>query len=550
MQVIINIITFVFLLLNAVLGFTQSATTHIDPAIDVLHYSFNMTIHDHTNEIEGETDVLMQFVTSGQSSIHLHLAGQDSLGQPGMIVDAVLYNDVPVSFQHIGHRIAIQLPGPTKVSQQGSVKIRYHGTPTDGLVISENKYGDRTFFGDNWPNRAHYWLPTHDHPSDKATCEFIITAPAHYEVIANGTKREESFLPPEARGRYRYKRTHWATVEPIPTKVMVFGAARFAIQFLPSNQPTVIQHWLYPEDRDVGFQKFSPTADIITFYEQKLGPYPYEKLANVQSKTQYGGMENASAIFYNERAITNQPSIEGLIAHEVAHQWFGNAVTEKQWPDVWLSEGFSTYLTHLYFEHTYGRDSLESRLKADQNRVFAFHLKSPDSRVVNTEEANLFQLLNANTYQKGAWVLHMLRFTVGDENFFSLLRQYYAKYQHKNASTQDFIKLACNISGQSLEPFFTQWLSRPDHPILKGTWKYSSMSKKVTLTLAQVQEGEPYQTRLQIGVLYDKISQPEVHTITLDAREKTYTFKVKSGVRDVLIDPNTWLLQESTFTKK
>nr|WKN36326.1 M1 family metallopeptidase [Tunicatimonas sp. TK19036] len=530
-------------------GFSQSQVLP-DPSIDIQHYSFQITIHDYTNAIEGETDILVKFTEGGQSSATLKLVGKDSSGQHGMVVDNVLYNDNDIEFQHLDHLLKLKLPNLTTANQLGSFKIRYHGIPEDGLIIGENKYGDRTFFGDNWPNRARYWLPTNDHPSDKATCEFIITSPSHYEVIANGTKREESFLPPNAGGKYLYKKTHWATRKPIPTKVMVFGAARFAIQYLPADAPIEIQNWLYPEDRDIGFLQFTPTADIISYYENILGPYPYEKLANIQSKTQYGGMENASAIFYNERAITNQPSIESLIAHEIAHQWFGNAVTEKQWSDVWLSEGFSTYLTHLYFEHTYGKDSLEARLQTDKNRIFAYHLKSPTSTVVDKNETNLFQLLNANSYQKGAWVLHMLRNEVGDNIFFSILQKYYDKYHHQNASTEDFISLASSISGQNLTSFFEQWLSRPDYPMIKGTWKYSGMGKKVTLDIAQTQDGDPFKVPLQIKILYNKNSKPEIHTFNLHDRKQTFSIKVKESVQNVLIDPNTWLLQDSNLTEK
>ncbi len=329
-----------------------------------------------------------------------------------MTVQQVLGDNLPVIYQHTDDVLTIDVSEPPAANAVLTFRIVYRGIPDDGLIISENKYGDRTFFGDNWPNRAHHWLPTKDHPSDKATCEFIVKAPEHYEVIANGIKREESDLPPEQDKNL--KLTHWATLYPIATKVMVFGAARFAIRYSPLTEPTDIQDWVFPEDRDVGFENFSTTANIIEFFEQQIGPYPYEKLANVQSSTRYGGMENASNIFYNQDAIEKEETIESLIAHEVAHQWFGNAVTEKTWQDVWLSEGFATYLTHLYMAHTYGQDSLLARMEKDKERIFSFYLKSPQSAVIDTSEINLFKLLNANTYQKGAWFLHMLRTKVGD----------------------------------------------------------------------------------------------------------------------------------------
>ena len=542
-----------FVLLLFVLSYQVTSAQSVDlppSSLDVLHYVFRLNIHDYTNEIQGEADIYVSLKSQKSSTLILHLDGLDSAGDQGMNVDEILFNNQPVKFTHRNLTLYLSLPTASQGATSGTFIIKYHGIPNDGLIIEKNLYGDRTFFGDNWPNRAHFWLPTNDHPLDKATCEFIVTAPSHYNVVSNGLLREESLLIQTSESRTQYKLTHWSITNPIPTKVMVFGAARFAIQYPANNQSTTIQNWLYPEDREIGFKQFSPTEEILTYYESILGPYPFNKLANVQSKTQYGGMENASAIFYNEQAITNRPSIEALIAHEIAHQWFGNSVTEKKWSDVWLSEGFATYLTHLYIEHAYGKDSLRARLLADKERIFSFHLQSPNSKVVTKDESNLFQLLNANTYQKGAWVLHMLRNKVGDEVFFKILRQFYRKYQYKNAGTQDFITLSSNLSGQNLDSFFSQWLTRADYPVIRSTWKYQSMGKKLTLTLEQTQSSELYQLPIEIALYGDKTARPEIKKVSLNEQKKSFTFKVSNRIKEVVLDPNTRLLLEITPTSR
>ena len=545
------LIIFLSLLLTYQSAFTQSVSLPTS-SLDVIHYSFRLNIHDYTNEIQGETDVYVSFKPQNNATVILHLHKLDSMGKRGMTVSEILFNDQPTTFSHSDHTLKIKLP-PSNVNvntSKGTFTIKYHGIPSDGLVIGENIYSDRTFFGDNWPNRAHFWLPTNDHPSDKATCEFIITAPSHYQVVSNGLLREESLMIPNSETVTQYKLTHWSITNPIPTKVMVFGAARFAIQYPASDHETPIQNWLYPEDRDLGFNQFSPTEEILTYYESILGPYPFKKLANVQSKTQYGGMENASAIFYNEQAITNRPSIETLIAHEIAHQWFGNSLTEKKWSDVWLSEGFSTYLTHLYIEHTYGEDSLAARMLADKDRIFSFHLQSPTSSVVTEDESNLFQHLNANTYQKGAWVLHMLRNKVGDEVFFKILRQFYQRFQYNNAVTDDFVAISNKISGQNLSTFFSQWLTRSDYPVVRCTWKYQSMGKKLTVKIEQIQSSDLYTLPLEIGLYSNKSSQPEIKRVILNEKQKSFTFKVSKRVKEVVVDPNTIMLLETTLAPK
>ena len=305
------------------------------------------------------------------------------------------------------------------------------------------------------------------------------------------------------------------------------------------------------EDREAGFENFSSTANVIKFFEQQIGPYPYEKLANVQSSTRYGGMENASNIFYNQDAIENEQTIEPLIAHEVAHQWFGNSVTEKTWQDVWLSEGFATYMTHLYMAHTYGQDTLIARLEADKERIISFQIKSPQSAVIDTSETNLFKLLNANTYQKGAWFLHMLRVEVGDAAFFKSLKQYYTKYRHSNASTQDFRAVVEQVSGSKLADFFRTWLYQPGYPVVKGTWKYGGLGKKLTLDLEQVQaDGVFFSINLPIAIYYQDEATPEIRTVTFAQAKENYVLKLKKKPSQVGLDPDHQLLMEQLFMKK
>ena len=540
---------FLLLLLIVLLGPYLAYAAEPDPRIDVQHYTFRLDIHDRDNIIQGEADVVIKFIAANIRRFSLDLVGVSGGSETGMSVRQVFQDQVPVAYDHANDVLTIHLAESPAVNDIRTFRIVYQGIPADGLIISQNKYGDRTFFGDNWPNRAHYWLPTKDHPSDKATCEFIVKAPEHYEVIANGIKREESDLPPEQDKNLKI--THWATLHPIATKVMVFGAARFAIRYEPLSESTDIQDWVFPEDREAGFKNFSSTADVIKFFEQQIGPYPYEKLANVQSSTRYGGMENASNIFYNQDAIEKEQTIESLIAHEVAHQWFGNSVTEKTWQDVWLSEGFATYLTHLYMAHTYGQDSLLTRLEADKERIISFQRKSPQSAVIDTSETNLFKLLNANTYQKGAWFLHMLRIEVGDAAFFKALKQYYRKYQHSNASTQDFRTVVEQVSGKKLESFFRTWLYQPGYPVVKGTWKYTGIGKKLTLDLEQVQpDGAFFPASVPIAIYYEGTGQPEMKTVPFAQQKENYVFKLKKKPSQVVLDPEHQLLMEQLFMKK
>jgi aminopeptidase N len=267
-----------------------------------------------------------------------------------------------------------------------------------------------------------------------------------------------------------------------------------------------------------------------------LGEYPFSKLANVQSTTRYGGMENASAIFYDEGSVTGTRANEALIAHEVAHQWFGNAVTERDWPHLWLSEGFATYLTHVYFEMTYGEDTRARRMAADRAQVAAFTSAQPNRPLVDSSYAAPTDLLNPNSYQKGGWVLHLLRREVGDEAFFEGLRTFYARYRGGNADTDDFRRIMEEVSEQDLAAFFRQWTARPGLPRLSGAWRYADGRLAVTLR----QQGAPFAFPLEVG-----IRTPEglrVETVALDAAEHTFTFPLPEAPEAVVLDPRVHAL--------
>jgi aminopeptidase N len=257
--------------------------------IDVQHYRFQLELNDQNNEVKGKAMVKVRFKDNIRS-FHLDLVSES--GGSGMRVEEVSENGETISFEQQGERLEIELGSRTQEGEERTYLISYQGTPKDGLVIGQNKHGDRTFFGDNWPNRARHWLPSVDHPSDKASVEFVVTAPNHYQVVANGRLVEETDLDDDT------KLTHWKTDIVLPTKVMVIGVAPFAVQYLEDIQGIPMSSWIFPQDRDAGFYDYSQATYVLHWFIDHVGPYPYAKLANVQSKTRYGGMENAGNIFY------------------------------------------------------------------------------------------------------------------------------------------------------------------------------------------------------------------------------------------------------------
>jgi len=518
-------------------------------SIDVLHYKFNIKLNDQNDTIYGVAEIELK-IPGNVRGFDIDLDLLDESTGKGMIVDSIRLPGgsivtpqmtrfmKPSPFFTDQDKIKFVVGGPftADTSGHGSVyTIFYHGLPSDGLIISKNKYGDRTFFADNWPNRAHNWIPCVDDPADKASFEFLITAPPQYKVISNGKLVEEKILADNK------KLTHWKEDTPLSTKIMVIGVAKFAVKEYndsPKNIP--VSAWVYPQDSTKGFQNYAYAPEILKFYSNWIGPYPYEKLANVQSKTIFGGMENASAIFYYEESASSAKSVEDLMAHEIAHQWFGDMASEKSFAHLWLSEGFATYLTDVYNESKYGSKKMNKRLAGERENVISFAKKS-DRPVVDSASA-FMELLNANSYQKGAWILHMIRRQVGDSAFHLIIRKYYDRFKGKNADTEDFRKLVEEVSKKDFKQFFKQWLYTPGIPQLELKWIYNKKQKTVSITIIQRQK-QVFKFPLDLEI-ETKTTKAKMTTLTITKQTETFTFGVADPNVKLTLDPSTNLLFE------
>jgi aminopeptidase N len=448
-----------------------------DAVIDIVHYRFEVSLTDQSDLIKGKAIIQYRKLLP-EKKIQLDLITPDASGK-GMKVLAVTAEGL-VKFEHRANVLTLNFNNKNETGTVQTVQITYEGIPSDGLIIGKNKYGHRGFFADHWPQRAHYWLPCVDHPADKATVDFVVTAPDHYRVVANGVLKEEKEL---GQG---FKQTTYTEEMPLPTKVMAIGVADFSVQQSGTYSGVPVYSWVYPEEEERGARDYAQALDVLPFYASHIGPYAYRKLANVQSRTRFGGLENANTIFYSENSITGQLKNTALIAHEIAHQWFGNMATEKDWPHVWLSEGFATYLTNCFMESRFGSDTLKSLLKQQRKEVIAFADKDKYP-VVDSIHTDPMQLLNANSYQKGGWVLHLLRRELGDELFWKSIKTYYEKYSGKNADTRDFQHTVETVSQRALSDFFDQWLYQPGVPQLDIRWDYHADKKEATLRVVQLQ---------------------------------------------------------------
>lgn len=448
--------------------------------MDVSHYDLQLILSPDEKQIT-VIEALQIRLLAPTAKLKLDLiAPHDHI--PGMTVTSVTAPYQNVKWKQSATHLIIDLPVQL---QTGDIQlfIKLNGEPQDGLVIGKNKFNEPTIFADNWPNRARNWYACHDHPSDKATYQFKVLTPPKYTVVANGVLSSKISKENDRLMEWTYRMD-----EPIATKVAVIGIAKFVMKEIGKVDSVDVSAYVYPQDSTKGLASFEVATEILRFYDLKMGPYPYTDLMNIQSTTRYGGMENAGCIFYDENSLNADLRSAHLVAHEIAHQWFGNAVTEADWSHLWLSEGFATFLTNLYIRESEGDLAFKAQLAQDRNKVLRFYqqFKRP---LVDSLTTDLNALLNTNAYQKGAWVLHMTRLQMGDRAFFAGMSAYYQLFKHQNASTEDFCKvMLAQLEGDfqlDLRAFFDQWLYQPGHPIIAV--KFREIAGQVFFDVEQVQ---------------------------------------------------------------
>ncbi len=509
------------------------------PGIDVLDYAITLDLPDRGASIDGRAVLTIRRWLPVDTLV---------LDLVGLRVDSVLVDDRPVSFARTDS--VVRIPIARVVGDSFSVAVRYGGEPKDGLIIRTDSVGRWTAFGDNWPNRARNWIPSIDHPSDKATVTWTVRAPSERRVVANGELMEETPLPVRP-GAVPRTLTRWRESRPISVYLMVIAAAPLVYYDLGRDGCGVGEFsscvrqsvYVFPESREFLPGPFSHAPEIVRLFSELIAPFPYEKLAHLQSSTRYGGMENAGAIFYADTPFRRRSMQPGVIAHETAHQWFGDAVTEREWSHVWLSEGFATYFQQLWVERFRGDSAFREDMRGTRDQI----VKAPEvaSRpVIDTVQTDLMALLNTNSYQKGGWTLHMLRALVGDSAFFRGLRSYYLANRHSTALTDDLRRAVEASSGRPLGWFFDQWLRRPGFAEVTTSWRYDASQRRVVATIAQGSRFGAYRFPLTVAVI-DASGRERRATIDVPASANTtlvVPVEIDAAPRGVVFDPDVRVL--------
>ena len=512
-----------------------------------LHYDVALKFNDQLTEItNARAEINILVLKEALTTLDL------DFGE--MAVDAVTVEGAPARYRQSGGLLNVSLAQPPKKDARMSVTVTYHGKPQDGLILMGDKAGRPSATGDNWPNRVHHWIPCLDHPSAKATVRFTVTAPARDLVVANG-KMEATRTNPDTTRTWTYTEG-----EPIPPYCMVIAVGEFALlEPKPAATTTAPLSYYVPQsDRKYALAGFAPAQPSVSLFGELIAPYPYEKLALIVGATRFGGMENSSAIVFPstlfDKFETAQPRSRkfnlrrGLVevtAHEIAHQWFGDSVTESTWADLWLSEGFATYFAGLFVERSEGESAFRDYMRRQREEYFRYE-RERRAPIHDRETEDLFKLLNPNNYEKGAWVLHMLRGIMGDEPFFQALRSYYRAHAGSVATTEG-LRAACEAaSGKDLKEFFARWVYASGHPRYDVSWTWRSTDPAggkngfIDLTIRQLQEDAVFLTPLTVEI----VTATGARRVVVNPTGKVTTERIASRPAAVRIDPDEMVLKE------
>jgi len=510
------------------------------PAFDALDYALTLELPDTGSSIRGTATIRVQR-TAPSDSLVLDLLD--------LSVSRALVNGKSARFWPVNGGVAVALPKGS--AGQFDVTVDYAGAVVDGLIVRRDSAGRWTYFGDNWPNRARHWIPSIDHPSDKATVTWRVIAPPAQIVVANGKLVSTRDL----RGRDGSPKKEWTWREGrrIPVYLMVVAAAPLVAYDLGdtscglADMQRCVPQAVYtaPEQKAFSPGPFARAGEMVQLFARLVGPFPYEKLDHLQSSTRFGGMENASAIFYADEGFRRGTMGDGVVAHETAHQWFGDAVTERDWPHLWLSEGFATYFAALWTRAARGESAFRAQMADIRRTILADSISVTKRPVIDTIETNLFALLNRNSYEKGGFVLHMLRNEIGDRAFFDALRAYYAAHKHATATTDDLRAAMEREAKRPMIWFFDQWLRRPGFPSVTAEWSYDGGAKEVAITVSQGSAFGNFQFPLTVAVI-DSAGGQHRATLTMPATGAVGTLRVPlaTAPANVVLDPDVDLLAQ------
>ena len=509
----------------------QNLVQEVDP-IDVLHYDVALSLDFQRKQIQGLATTDISLTDAGADYFYIHLTQLE--------VSSASINGIETTFQREADKIYFQHPPADSIFQ---LKIVYSGAPTNdgfGGFFFNGDYAYTIGEGINSypPSMLRTWIPSHDVPDDKATLDLHITIPQELSAFSNGT-----LLSTRTNGDST-KTVFWRENHPIATYLVAIAVGPYETFSIPyvsvSGAELPLQFYVFPEHYDIAREDWKNITQMMRFFENHFSPYPFDRYSMAEAANR-GAMEHQTMTTWSSQLITGDHRYDYIVAHELAHHWWGDLVTLGDWRDIWLNEGFATYCEALYFESLNGavylQDYMENLAAAyykETARLGHFAIYDPD------------YLWGGTVYQKGAWVLHMLRWTIGEDAFWRTLQSYARTFAYSNAVTPDFIKIAETESGQKLDWFFDQWIYKPGYPDLDISWNFQQLENakyRVKIDIEQKQ-WDKFQFVLPVEVALETVAGKKLDTLQIAERKNSFTIETDSQPVSLQFDPHNWLLKQ------
>ncbi|OGU82599.1 MAG: hypothetical protein A2455_10075 [Ignavibacteria bacterium RIFOXYC2_FULL_35_16] len=496
--------------------------------IDVWHYDLDLDLYPKEKMLKGIAEITGIILQPEIDRIDLNF-------YDNLTIKELTLNSLSARFENEGTRLSVFIEGSR--IDTFKLKVIYEGTPKrtglSAFVFGEIN-GMSAVYNLNEPSYASAWFPCNDIPSDKVLLDMRITNDSSQTSVSNGVLVSKELN----RDRMTY---HWKTYYPISTYLICLYSstyAEFGDKYISATGDTMpIQYYVFPNHLEEAKIDFKDTPKMIEFFAKTFGEYPFlkEKYGIAEFLWQMGAMEHQTITGIGSSFIGGKNFFEDVYVHELAHHWWGNAVGPASWKDIWLNEGFSTYSEALYAESKSGNEALQSKMLSKFSDEFSSILYDPGKNLFGT-----------TVYDKGAWVLHMLRWEVGDSIFFDILKTYFEMYKYRSASTSDFIRVCENLSKRDLSKFFNQWVYSGNENIqLDYKWiikKDSNHKNLIILHLIQKQEKYPvFEFKLEVMLEYDnQKSFSKIYSV--DKREKRIEIILDERPNQLILDPDNWLL--------
>ena len=493
--------------------------------IDIIKYDLLIDISVPDKKITAEINITGLILDSSLNSIDLNFYDQ-------LHITGLLLNGSEANYIH--NKTTLSIPVIDFINDTFNLQINYDGKPKSfgpvGFVFGEvNKRS--LVYTLNQPEYASTWLPCNDIPSDKAMLEIKIRNTKENISVSNGKLIE--VIEDETHKTY-----HWKTYYPISTYLISIYSAPYEYfndNLIINDDTLAIKYYVMPEHLENARKDFAVHNDMIKYFSDTFGSYPFmkEKYGVAEFLWNFGAMEHQTITGIGYTFVSGNNFFRDIYAHELAHQWWGNAVGLKSWDDVWLNEGFATYSEALYNEHKFGKDALRSFMLSKFDENFSGTLYKPEKH------------FGSMVYDKGAWVLHMLRYEVGDSIFFKILRTYFEQFKYSSASVYDFKDICELIAQKNLSGFFDQWVFTGDDQI-KLEYSFDVTANNIhyllTINAEQVQTGyKEYHFPIEFKIIYEDGSE-EILSTNINFRNQKSDFELMKKPVDLIPDPSNQLL--------